>query len=403
MSWWPSEHRPTRRPRSVSLGFILGALVLLSAATMGCSLTGLLARQQAPTLTPTRTPRPTWTPMADAIRMATPTLDLTRFPGVTLPTAVQPTAQFLVPGSEGQLIVPTSGSGAIGVQTVVVIIVTATPIPPDTVTPSAPAGPPPPTETPGPPTETPQPTGTPLPSVMATVKTNNANVRQGPGVAYGLVTQLEKGTSITVVGRNRAGDWWKVCCVNGADVWIADSVVTAEGPIWSVAEVTDIPPPPPTPVPTATPAPTPTYAWPFRAESGVKEYPLGQNYFRVDAVIYNGTTPLWGYKLAVRRLSTGESWLSAGSEAYWRWIVVEWPDDGKLVNPSIDCPSPRTGLQCIKSNVKWDSNIVNQTMGDDIWEVSAADGAGNPISAPVRFNTSANQSKWYYVVFTSRP
>jgi len=42
-------------------------------------------------------------------------------------------------------------------------------------------------------------------------------------------------------------------------------------------------------------------------------------------------------------------------------------------------------------------------MGDDVWEVIATDGAGNPLSAPVRLYTSATDSKWYYLVFTSRP
>jgi hypothetical protein len=235
------------------------------------------------------------------------------------------------------------------------------------------------------------------------VITEKANVRQGPGTAYPVLAQLSRGTQVTVVGRNRAGDWWKICCVNGADVWIADMVVEVEGPLWTVPEVSDFPPPPPTPVPTNTPAPTPTYAWPFRVEGTPEAYPLGQNYFRVDAVIYNGATPLWGYKLRIRKLSTGQEWVSEGSQSYWRWIVVEWPNDGKPVNPTTDCPSPRTGLRCVKSNVKWDSNGVGVPMGDDVWEVMAADGAGTPLSAPVRFYTSIANSKWYYVVFTSRP
>jgi hypothetical protein len=211
------------------------------------------------------------------------------------------------------------------------------------------------------------------------------------------------GTKITVVGRNRVGDWWKVCCVNGVDVWIADSVVRVDGPIWAVPEVINIPPAPATPLPSPTPAPSPTFAWPFRLEGVVQEYPHGQNFLRVDAIIYNGATPLWGYKIRVRKLSTGQSWLSEGSESYWRWFVLQYPDDGKPVNPSLDCPVPRKGLLCLKSNVKWDSNGVGVPLGDDVWEVTATDGAGNPISQPIRLATGVANSKWYYIVFTSRP
>jgi hypothetical protein len=114
-----------------------------------------------------------------------------------------------------------------------------------------------------------------------------------------------------------------------------------------VAEVANIPPPPPTPIPpppTLTPAPTPTFAWPFRVEGTVKEYPNpGNNYFRVDSIIYNGATPLYGYKLKIRKLSTGQEWLSSGSQTSWIWYVLQYPDDGKPVNVPVDCPSPRKG------------------------------------------------------------
>jgi hypothetical protein len=338
-----------------------------------------------------------------ALVVATPTLDLTRFPGITLPTEPPPTPQILVPGGSDPIFVPQPAPGGSGVQTVVVIIVTATPVPPPTFTPGPPTETPPPTFTPGPPTATPTATGTPLPPVKVQVKANNANVRQGPGPGYPLVAKLDQGTEITVVGRNADGTWWKVCCVNGSDVWIADQVVTVTGPVWTVPEVTNIPPPPPTAAPPPTPLPTPTYTWPMRLDGAAQQFPHGQNYFRVDGVIYNGATPLWGYKLRIRNLTTGETWLSDGSEATWRWVVLQYPTDGKPFNPTVDCQSARAGVLCLKTNVKWDSNLVSIPMGDGAWEVTATDGAGNPLSQPVRFNTSVADSKWYYVVFRSNP
>ena len=335
--------------------------------------------------------------------MATPTLDATRFPGVTLPTDPPPTPQILVPGSDGPIFIPQPAPGAPAVQTVVVIIVTATPVPSPTPTPGPPTDTPPPTPTPGPPTMTPTATGTALPPVVVKVKVNKANVRQGPGPGYPLVTRLDTGTEITVVGRNRNGDWWKICCVNGADVWIADAMVDVSGPVWTIQETTDIPPPPPTPVPTATPEPTPTYAWPMRLESPPREFPHGQNFFRVDAIIYNGATPLWGYKLRIRNATTGQTWLSGGSESIWNWVVLQAPSDGLPFNPNTDCQNPHAGVVCLKTNVKWDSNGLGVALGDGAWEVTATDGGGNALSQPVRFNVSSANSKWYYVVFTSRP
>lgn len=386
-----------------AVGVLLVGFLALTLATVSCSVSGLVSRVPQAVEVPTRTPRPTWTPRPDAVRVATPTLDATRFPGVVLPTPVPPTPQLFVPGAVPTIFLPQPGIGGPAVQTVVVIIVTATPIPSPTLT-SAPGTRvrPTATPTPAPPTATPTITPTPLPPVLVEVTVDQANVRQGPGLSYPVITQLDQGTQITVIGRNAAGDWWKVCCVNGADVWIAASVTAVKGPLWTVPEVSNIPPPPPPPAPTATPAPTPTFAWPFRLETAPKEYPLGQNYFRVDAVIYNGATPLWGYKLRVRKYSTGQEWLSGGSSSYWDWTIIQWPDDGKSVNPTLDCPSPRTGLQCQRSNLKWDSNGVGVPLGDDVWEVTVTDRLGNPQSAPVRFYTSVANSKWYYVVFTSR-
>ena len=131
------------------------------------------------------------------------------------------------------------------------------------------------------------------------------------------------------------------------------SVVEVTGPLWAVPEVTNIPPPPPTPIPpppTLTPAPTPTFAWPFRLQGAVQEYPnTGNNFFRVDGVIYNGATPLYGYKLKVRKLSTGQEWLSDGSQTSWIWYVLQYPNDGKPVNVGLDCPdTARKGLLCSK-------------------------------------------------------
>jgi uncharacterized protein YgiM (DUF1202 family) len=385
---------------------VLFLVLLVFAVLAGCSGNPRAARGAA-AATPTRTPRPTWTPARSGVSVATPTLDPTRYPGVQLAASAPATPQVLVPGSNDTIFVPVGPGNGSGVQTVVVIIVTATPSPLPTETPLPPTPTPGPTFTPGPPTSTPTPSQTPLPPVVVTVQTDKANVRAGPGQTYPLVAQLPAGTQITVVGRNHAGTWWKVCCVNGSDAWIADSLVTVGGPVWTVAEVTNIPaapPPPPTKAPPPTVAPTPTFAWPFRVES-VQSYPsTGDNLLRVNAVAYNGAVPLWGYKLKIRRTSTGEEWLSSGSNASWDYEVTQFPFDGKGVQSTTnECRTiRREGLQCAKYNLKWDSNQVSAPPGDDIWEISLADGGGATISSAVRIETSAGSPKWNYIVFTNK-
>jgi uncharacterized protein YgiM (DUF1202 family) len=386
---------------------VLLVVLLMLAATSACSVNPRSASGSLATVGATRTPRPTWTPIFDGVSVATPTLDPTRYPGLQRPAPLPATPQQLVQGSNEPIFVPVGPSGGSGVQTVVVIIVTATPLPSPTPTPLPPTSTPGPTATPGPPTLTPTPSPTPLPPVAVTVKTDKATVRTGPSQGYPLVAQLSAGTEITVVGRNHAGTWWKVCCVNGGEGWIADSMVTATGPIYTVAEVANIPPPPPTKAPPPTIAPTPTFAWPFRAET-VQSYPsTGDNVLRVNAQVIDGAVPGYGYKLRIRRLSTGQEWFSSGSNSSdWDYEIVQFPFDGTIPQSTTRaCREKKLeGLQCVAYNVKWDSNQVSAPPGDDVWEISLANrGEDQTLSAPVRVETHAADPKWHYIVFTNHP
>ena len=106
-------------------------------------------------------------------------------------------------------------------------------------------------------TDTPTPTSTPKPAII--VQADRVNVREGPGTAYKVVKQVTKGQKLDIVGKNPAGDWWQVCCVNGRQVWIVGRLVQVEGDISGVQVVVSIPPPPPTPTPRPTPTPTPEF------------------------------------------------------------------------------------------------------------------------------------------------
>ncbi len=110
-----------------------------------------------------------------------------------------------------------------------------------------------PTDTPEPPTATPAPQ-----EARAVVSSPQINVRSGPGTQYGLAGSANQGTEFTITGKNPAGDWWQVCCVNGQTVWVAAFLVEPSGPVDAVAVAADIPAAPPTA--TAAPQPVATVA-----------------------------------------------------------------------------------------------------------------------------------------------
>ena len=113
------------------------------------------------------------------------------------------------------------------------------------------------------PTATPElPTATPEPQVAkAVVNSPAVNVRGGPGTQYNLAGTADRGTELEIVGKNPAGDWWQVCCVNGQTVWIAGFLVDTTGPVDSVAVAANIPAPP-APAPVVQPQPQPQPAAP---------------------------------------------------------------------------------------------------------------------------------------------
>lgn len=88
-----------------------------------------------------------------------------------------------------------------------------------------------------------------------------ANCRQGPSTAYGIVTSIVEGTAVSILGRNDVEPrWWNIQIPDSSSrCWVSDSIVDASGAIQDVVIVAA--PPPPTITPTVTPMPptaTPT-------------------------------------------------------------------------------------------------------------------------------------------------
>jgi uncharacterized protein YraI len=89
----------------------------------------------------------------------------------------------------------------------------------------------------------------------------NANVRNGPGTAYGAIGALLTGQTAPIAGKSGDGSWWYIAFAGGPGGygWIAQSVTTATC-VPAVVPVIPAPPLPPTVVPSATTAPPAAFA-----------------------------------------------------------------------------------------------------------------------------------------------
>ncbi|RLT41406.1 MAG: hypothetical protein DWI57_07000 [Chloroflexi bacterium] len=222
----------------------------------------------------------------------------------------------------------------------------------DTATPVADA----PTSTPAPDTPTPVPdqpatdTPTPAPQAAKAVITNaQANVRTGPDTSYALAGTLDRGAEFEIVGKNPAGNWFQLCCLNGQKVWIANFLVDTSGPVDGVPVAADIAAPPPVApappaAPTATPAPaqpTPVPAPVFALAKGDAIAPQENTnpYVTFYGWICRKQCPseaVGGYKLVV------EGPLGRG-EAIFDSVTLIGPNDAFWYNAKVEFAGTSTG------------------------------------------------------------
>jgi hypothetical protein len=73
-------------------------------------------------------------------------------------------------------------------------------------------------------------------SVTGTVN-EAANLRAGPGTNYNKIGGLQKGVSVSVIGRNEAGDWFVVQTQNIPQAWIAAFLVNGVSDVRSLPVV----------------------------------------------------------------------------------------------------------------------------------------------------------------------
>ncbi len=70
------------------------------------------------------------------------------------------------------------------------------------------------------------------------------NVRSGPGTGYAVLSQVQAGDELDILGRSQDSKWWQVTLPNGGEGWLAASLVTASGPTDGVQVAQNVAPPP---------------------------------------------------------------------------------------------------------------------------------------------------------------
>lgn len=164
-------------------------------------------------------------------------------------------------------------------------------------------------------------------TATATVVTGQLNVRSGPGVTYSVLTTINQGNVVTLLGRNSDSTWAYIQTatavigwVNASSDYITPSVAISSLPVVTPATATPIS----TAVPTNTPTPTATavpisgaYATVATGALNVRSGP-SLAYSPVTAVYQGNVVSLIGRNAnntwAKIRLSNGtEGWVNAAS------------------------------------------------------------------------------------------
>lgn len=282
--------RPDARRRAI--GAVIALAVLLAMVSMSCALgQALVGSRETAGAQPTKTLRPTFTPLPGALSLSTPGQGGIRgalAPGVTVPAP--PTDASSVPISE-----PGAPNDTISL----VIYATDTPIP----------------TTPAEPTATPTvdlarsaPISQPQATPYAVVNNGALAGRRGPGEVYERVGQAAQGAELLLLGRSPDGAWWQVCCMANQPVWVPAGSIEVRGETAALPVVNPPAPPPPTAPPPPPPprTPTPTPGLPFDIARG-PEFPITRDdgiltiWVKAYAGPLDNQTPLGGYILKVFR------------------------------------------------------------------------------------------------------
>lgn len=202
------------------------------------------------------------------------------------------------------------------------------------------------------------------------------NVREGPGLTYGILTQVTSGQQFQVLGRSSDGGWWQICCINSAVGWVTgqyalpvDLVGQPLATATPVANALASLPPTATPVPpTAAPLPPTPTATPslefsvMRSEQFIETVHPRLYVFMEDVSLYNGASD---YRVRVRK-DGAELPNNVVSFAGIPLLTWPWTHD--------DRQRPY--------NIKVE---FEQIAPAGVWEVTPLDSAGREVGPPVVF------------------
>ncbi len=161
-------------------------------------------------------------------------------PSVTSATLVSPTATATMPAEESPSPTPSPSSIPSPEATSTPTEVVATETPQTTSTPTA------------------SPTLTPTPKPDAVVNAGTGlNLRAGPSTIYEIVTVLDNGVPLNVLGKDPTGVWYQVEAGDGTKGWVHGDYVILNIPVSSIPVSSEIPS---TPTPASTPVTSPTAA-----------------------------------------------------------------------------------------------------------------------------------------------
>ena len=215
---------------------------------------------------------------------------------------------------------------------------------------------------------------------LAIIQESLVNLRSAPGLYGAVMGSGVRGQGMKVIGRDRTGGWWLVCCVNEQTVWISASVVTIMG---STSEIHIVNAAAPTNGAVASPvamagrtglqtlpasaAPIPIPEYPF--ELTEQQQHAEQIIPRIHLYVHDGSEGLGNYSVRVHKDGATlavEGQTFAGTPGY------TWP-----------LPTERQHFTNLKLEFPHIS-VAGQ------WDIQLIDGAGKPVGPPARFILAPN-------------
>jgi uncharacterized protein YgiM (DUF1202 family) len=205
-------------------------------------------------------------------------------------------------------------------------------------------------------------------SPSGTVNTGALHIRSGPGVQYGVVFSVYRGTALTLLGRTSNASWLKIALDNGVQGWVNDSYVATAYPVWSL------------PV-DGSGGPAPTTGAIATVNTGALNVRSGPGAgYGVVTSVYRGTT----FALLARSADSGwlKVQLSSGaqgwvSSSYVTTTVSIWslPVEGGVYVPPVVTPVPTTPTYRTHV-VQAGENLfrISLNYGVNMWEVARLNG-----------------------------